>query len=168
MVLKNRDWRKYYKAKEDDMKYRIAEEVLKAERTDLVTFPPKKRDALKVINDSIDPMDCVEVTITFKQGLINAPDISLRSIVHDGLDAMFERGTAILYHEYGKNGRFHYHGILGSMSKKTLSTIRKQFDLKVGRIEIKTITYWESYLNYMTKELSDEDHEDELDILIFK
>lgn len=140
-----------------------------AEMNDLVTSPPKKQaDNIACIKESVDDMNCVEITITFKPTLINTSDIALRSIVHDSINACFERGTCILYHEYGNNGRLHYHGILSSVSKKDLSTIRKQFEIHIGRTEIRTITYYESYLRYMTKEVMELDYDDSLNIIIYK
>lgn len=159
----------YYKKLQDDAKRRVAESV--AERSDLVTFPPKQRDAIETINTLCDDMDSVEITVTFKPNLINASDITLKKLTKGLILQCISNKpnvTAILIHEYGKNGRFHYHGILSRCTKKQLSTIRKQFEHYIGRIEIKTITYWNSYLQYMTKEISDEDHDEELNIIIQK
>lgn len=140
-----------------------------AERIDLVTSPPKKQaDEIACIKDSVDAMNCVEVTVTFKPALINCADMALKAVIEKLLNGHFERGTAILYHEYGGNGRLHYHGIFSSMSRKTLSGIRKFFSEHIGRIEIKQITYFESYLRYMTKEVMELDYDKELNIWIFK
>lgn len=156
--MKNYNYRKLQLAK-----YAVAE------MNDLVTSPPKKQaDSIACIKESIDDMDCVEITITFKPTLINTTDVTLREIVHDTINSCFERGTCILFHEYGSNGRLHYHGILSSMTRKVLSVIRKQFEIHIGRIEIRTITYMESYLRYMTKEVNELDYDDELNIIIYK
>lgn len=158
---------KYIKQKQDQVKKDIAESV--AERLDLVTFPPKQRAAIETINTLCDDMDSVEITVTYKPSLINNTDRALKHITRAIISNCIhnqKNSTAILIHEYGKNGRFHYHGIISRCTKKTLSTIRKQFELHIGRIEIKTITYWNSYLQYMTKEISDSDHDEELNIII--
>lgn len=143
---------------------------LVAEMNNLVTSPPRSAVCVAIldwIKSNIDDMNCVEITITYKPSLQNTTDITLREITKGSLKAcMGDTGNAILLHEYSKGGHFHYHGILSGCTKKILSTIRKQFTLHIGRIEIKTITYYESYLNYMTKDTSDIDYDNNLNIFI--
>lgn len=162
-----RNYSSYYKHKQDEAKRIIAESV--AERIDLVTFPPKQRAAIETINSLVNDMDSVEITVTFKPTLINSTDNTLKELTKGLLARCIGTSyfaVAVLCHEYGKNGRFHYHGIISRCTKKTLSNIRKQFEHYIGRIEIKTITYWDSYLQYMTKELDDVDHDEKLDIIL--
>lgn len=135
---------------------------------DLVAFtPPKQAREVEAIKRYINDMDCVEITITYMPKLMNTTDITLCALTKETLkQCMKGIGNAILYNEYSSVGRFHYHGILSGVRPRCLSAIRKNFSRYVGRIEIKTISYFNSYLNYMTKSINDGDHATELDILI--
>lgn len=137
-----------------------------AERNNLVTSPPKQRDLIAKIKSGVNEMNCVEVGITYKPGWINAPDNVLRDMTQCTIFECLEgMGYGCFIHEYA-HGRFHYHGILSEVTQKKLSVIRKTFETKIGRIEIKTISFYESYLKYMTKQVCDGDHDDELDFFI--
>lgn len=151
-------WNDYNKAK-------IAEAAV---RNDLVTLPPpKQRQEIDFVKSHVDELHCVEVQITFTQQLIKRPDKVLRKLCKGLFEKCMEnKGTAIFYHEYSDIGRFHYHGILSKVSPQRLSTIRKEFEHYIGRIEIKTISFFESYLIYMTKQVADPEHEDSLDFSI--
>lgn len=152
----------YYKKQQNLARYNIAE------MNNLVTSPPpKQQQYIDGIKREIDEMNCQEITITFKPSLMQTSDLTLRTIVHGFLQNILEgKARLALIHEYSDAGRFHYHGIISGATKKILSTIRKQMTLHIGRIEIKTITYFDSYLRYMTKQVIEEDHDRELNIYI--
>lgn len=138
-----------------------------AERTDLVTSPPPKQaEEIAMLKQHVNDMNCQEVTITYKPKLQLTTDITLKTITEGLLKNIIRFGCGYFYHEYSDGGHFHYHGILSGVPKKTLSDLRKQFTLHIGRIEIKQISYFESYLRYMTKQLTDIDYDHELNILI--
>lgn len=157
---------------------RFIERTKRAAMKDLVTLPRESRlDNIRHrIISHVNQMDCVEFTVTFKPSLQTAPDISLRDLVEESirnilLDEMQKHPsrtpTVTLMHEYSKTGMFHFHGILSGCLKKTLNTIRKQFNHYVGRTEIKTITYFDSYIDYIMKDCSDLSYDDTLNIFLF-
>lgn len=157
---------------------RFIERTNRAAIEDLVTLPRESRqDAIRsLIRERVDPMDCVEITVTLKPSLQGAPDISIWHLVRESMsniiyEEIFKHPkrtpTATLMHEYSKTGMFHFHGILSGCLKKTLNTIRKQFNHYVGRTEIKTITYFDSYIDYMTKDCLDLSYNEELNIFLF-
>lgn len=141
-----------------------------AEMNNLVTSPPRSASGEceeQWIKDNIDQMNCVEITVTFKPKLQNTTDLTLKEITKGILEQCMEgRGKVILLHEYSSGGLFHYHGIISGVSRKILSVIRKNFTLHIGRIEIKTITYFESYVNYMLKDTIHDDYDNNLNIHI--
>jgi len=139
-----------------------------AECNNLVTIPPKQQQFIDAIKVDLDELNCVEITVTYKPQLSMTTDITLKEITEGIFRSILDHKycSLHLYHEYSDGGRFHYHGILSGCTKKLLSTIRKQFTIHIGRIEIKTITYMESYLRYMTKQVNEIDYDTSLNIII--
>lgn len=153
----------YYTRRTNEAKFKIAE------RNTLSPLRPKQALIIdQVIRPNHDPLNCVEITITFKPSLLSTTDMTLRHMVKKSLQNCITRGNALLLHEYSDTGRFHYHGILSNVSKKELSIVRKQFSHYIGLIEIKAIAFIESYYRYMTKDCDELDYDPELNIAFEK
>lgn len=134
---------------------------------DLVTSPPGYRDTRTVtnliignpspeelrssINKKFNEKLCNEVTITFTDKWIIPYKIEyIQMKLHEFLHRWQNVADYIMIQDYSHVGRIHYHGILEMKQidkfERLIINLRKTF----GRVECKQITYWESYLKYMT------------------
>lgn len=128
----------------------------------LVVSPPNQQQLINIINNNIDSNKSpLEITITFKPViLLLTKDVIKQNIEHNirkilynsRFCARLNNPKVILLHEFSQTGLFHYHGIFYGIRKDLIGEIRQMLIRTFGRIEIKTIRYWDTYVKYMTKE----------------
>lgn len=151
------------------MEHTIIDYTKKAKKIDLVTSSPDYRVktlgiqtttfnihlTLKAfhaeINKQVNDKLCNEVTITFTDKWLipyNTKYIQLK--VKDFLDRWSKVSNYLMVQDYSQVGRLHYHGILEMKQQdkfdRLIINLRKTF----GRVECKQISFWDSYLAYMT------------------
>lgn len=99
----------------------------------------------------IEDIKASEITITFKPIYRNKYiDLEISKIVR--LFMMpYAKASYILVPEYGDNYNLHYHGVIIAPSNLK-SQIKKESNLLLGRTELKSIQYTQSYLKYCLKE----------------
>lgn len=134
-------------------------------KKDLVTFPPRvtltldnpiignpSPEALRaLINKHFNDKMCNEVTITFTDKWIIPYRIEFIQIkLNEFLHRWSNTADYIMIQDYSHVGRVHYHGILEMKQidkfERLILNLKKTF----GRVECKQISFWESYLKYMT------------------
>lgn len=123
----------------------------------------KMREAHKTqFNNNVNQHSNLEFTITFKPQLHNnLSNMALRGIVKGTLVSIlkgsrFNNYVKLLY-EISPSGMYHYHGVISDFTREQIMILRKQFNKYIGRTEIKQITHWENYLDYVTKRYTEEE-----------
>jgi len=104
--------------------------------------------------DELDPMKCVGITITFMPCLLDRwHPITLREMVEKQIRKTLKKASedtgVILIGEFSPVGRWHYHGILYSMSGDIIARLHRACRTHFGRTEVKMIRYHESYIKYL-------------------
>lgn len=124
--------------------------------TYLVTTPP-----IEEIKQQLSIMSEIgtELTITYK------PDIhdrytpaTLTQMSRDNLFKIQKRHPelrAILIGEYSKTGMYHMHGTL-KCDPRTLNALKRRLSHELGRCEIKSIKYVDSWVDYVLKKSDDD------------
>jgi len=113
-------------------------------------------------NNNVNQHSNLEFTITFKPQLHNnLSNMALRGIVKGTLQSIlkgsrFNNYVKLLY-EISPSGLFHYHGVVSDFTREQIMILRKQFNKYIGRTEIKQITHWENYMDYVTKRYTEEE-----------
>lgn len=104
-----------------------------------------------------DQMKASEFSITFISALNTRYDEQglkdiLKRELKDALKHAPKTVKILLIGEHGPKGLlFHYHGMIQGMGNDKLCALRRRLRRKIGRTEIKQISFWESYKVYMFK-----------------
>lgn len=104
------------------------------------------------LTKEFSPMRALEITITFKEHLLRMYKYEyLIILIRKYLLKHQVNCKAVLISDWSKTGRFHLHGIIEMRERKAdkLKTIQNYLSRTFGRIMIRTVTYWDSYMDYI-------------------
>jgi len=102
---------------------------------------------------------CMEITVTFVPQLRDQwHEATLAQILKNAITSVISRKkwdkiecTTILIGEHSDKGMWHYHGIIEGYSNDMIAALNRKLKKTTGRIEIKQITFWDSYVDYIIK-----------------
>lgn len=97
----------------------------------------------------------MEMTVTFKPELRDRYNSgTLTNIVRKLLNKIGNKFKlqCVLVGEFSDMGVYHMHGIIKTSEGRCIDAVRRLFKRDIGRIEIKQISYVDSYIDYIFKE----------------
>lgn len=98
--------------------------------------------------------DSLELTITFKENTLNTYSHEyIQKDLQKWVNKYSPAFRTILFKDYSKTGRLHYHGIIKPINKglEQLDTWRRATARRYGRLELKPINSRKYYLVYILK-----------------
>lgn len=135
----------------------------------LVKSPPKKG---KRVTDPIEAQaqyanikrhlmsrDCKEqseICITLKAQLHALNIHFVRAYIVAIIESITDKVQMNLFYEISPRGKMHYHGLFSGIGNDTIRSISKALQRRIGRIEIKHILKYESYIDYILKRYTKE------------
>lgn len=124
------------------------------------------------LEENVNAMNCLEIGITFKPVWDSYGHDFIRKMVKGTFERILKsRARALkmlhqtdtmklpyvkLVYEISPGGHFHYHGFISGFTRDEIEELRKVMKVYVGRTELKTVQYMDSYIEYMLKRYTKE------------
>lgn len=113
-------------------------------------------EEIQILRSNLEQLTTgMEITVTYKPVLrIQHNSTSLTDITTKCLLSVLKRHDfkLMLIGEYSDSGMYHMHGLLLTNTGRTVDALKRKLTRELGRVQIKTITWTEAYINYILKD----------------
>lgn len=119
---------------------------------------PLREHNLIKIREKLEALSSgMEITITYVPALRQRFNSStLTDITKHTLEGVLKRHNfdIVLVGEFSETGLYHMHGIVKAETGRVVDALKRRLGRELGRVEIKQISFTESYINYVLKDIN--------------